>query len=263
MSLLYRFSLVLLLALAPLAQAQDSQAPLSPANAHFVEMLTNGGAVTIRDAAKGMHRTGVTDERVLDVAAQVLLRDYKTANDGTSVDALAWITHALSNAKTNRYQSVLKEVEENAAHRKLAGYAEKNQNRRLPEAAQYQSGSVNLTEVAEATAEPSTAPAAQAQNQSQTQAQTQAANGQHHPISAVTVGMSRQQAMDMAGSPTSTYHHQTGKAWNPFNFKGGDMVRENALYKGQGRIVFANSSRYTSSMEVIEVILDEGEDGYQ
>jgi len=224
--------------------------PLSPASERYIELLSNGGPASVRDAAKSMHRTGESDQRVLDVAAEVLLRDYKTANDRTSIDALAWVTNALSHARTDRYQSVLQEVEKNAGHRKLAGYAEKNRNKKLPKAEQYQKGMVSLEKIAKATADNTSAPAAKQKA------------GEYHPITAVKVGMSMQEAYDLAGPPTATHQHQTGKAFNPFNFKGGDMVRQQALYKGQGRIVLSNNSRYSSSWKVIEVIIDENESGY-
>lgn len=224
---------------------------LDPVSARYVELLSNGGPSSIREAAQGIHRGGIDDERVLDVAAEVLLRDYKTASSGGEVDALAWITNALSNAKTNRYNGVLEEVSKNAGHRKLGKYAKKNLNKRLPEAAQYTAGSVALAKVAEQSKAASSQPTA-----------TASSNGQYQPISIVKEGMTRQEVMDLVGPPTATHGYQTGKAFNPFNFSGSDMVREEALYKGQGRIVFSNSSRYSSGWKVQEVRLDPNESGY-
>lgn len=238
----------LLLALSVLAQAE---APLSPASERHIEMLSNGGPATIRNTARSMHRSGESDPRVLDVAAEVLLRDYQSATSGTEVDALAWITNALSNAKTDRYQGVLQTVKDGAGHRKLANYANRNLSNRLPEGEPYQASSVALQQVAQATAQ-------------RAEASTPAprGDGQYHPISEVRPGMSRADAVALAGPPTATHQHQTGKAWRPFNFRGQDVMREQALYRGQGRIVFSNTSHYSGEWEVLEVILDENESGY-
>ena len=82
------------------------------------------------------------------------------------------------------------------------------------------------------------------------------------PITEVKAGMSMEQAYAVAGHPTSTTTYETGKRWVPFNFKGGDIARTAALYKGQGRIVFSNNSAYSSGMSVLEVIVDPNEKGY-
>ena len=129
-------------------------------------------------------------------------------------------------------------------------YASKHITKKLPAGTPYQAGTVALDEVAEAAAVSTPAPA------------PRQSDGSYHPISVVKPGMSMQEAFDLAGQPTSTHQHQTGKAWIPFNYKGGDVVRQQALYKGQGRIVLSNTSRYSGSWEVMEVILDEEESGY-
>lgn len=248
MKALYQLGALVLSCLLVLpAQAAD----LDPVSARYVELLSNGGPPSIREAAQGIHRGGIDDERVLDIAAEVLMRDYKSASSANEVDALAWITNALSNAKTNRYSSVLEEVSKNAGHRKLANYAKKNLNKRLPEAPQYAVGAVALDKVAQ-----------QSRSTPSRAAPSAPATGDYHPITIVKAGMTRQEVMDLVGPPTATHSYQTGKAFNPFNFRGGDMVREEALYKGQGRIVFSNSSRYSSGWQVQEVRLDPNESGY-
>lgn len=249
MHFFYRFTLASLMVLALGVQAQE---PLSPASERYIEMLSNGGPTTVRSAARSMHRTGESDPRVLDVAAEVLLRGYQDASDRTEVDALAWVTNALSNAETDRYQGVLKMVKDGAGHRKLSGYADRHITSDLPAGEPYQAGNVALEQVAEATAREERAAPAPAS----------APDGGYHPISVVKPGMSMQEAFDLAGPPTATHQHQTGKAWVPFNFRGGDVVRQQALYRGQGRIVLSNTSRYANSWEVLEVILDEEESGY-
>jgi len=56
---------------------------------------------------------------------------------------------------------------------------------------------------------------------------------------------------------------EAAKRWIPFNYRGADLVRKIALYEGQGRIVYAHQSQYVSTWHVIEVVVDEGERGYQ
>lgn len=246
MKVLQKFTAALILCVAAL---HAYGAELDVVQKRYIEMLSNGGPSTVRDTAQSMHRSGESDERVLDVAAEVLLRDYKSARGNSEIDALAWVTNALSNAKTSRYNGVLQEVQENAGHKKLAKYASKNFNKRLPEAPQYAAGTVNLEKLAKQTA--SAAPAAPAK-----------AQGDKQALSVVRAGMKRQEVYDLIGHPTNTRNYITGKSFRPFNYRGNDTVREEALYKGQGRIVFSNTSHYSNDWEVLEVIIDERETGY-
>ena len=237
----------LLLALAGNAHAEQK---LDPVSQRYIEMLSNGGPTTIRDTARSMANSGESNPQVLDVAAEVLLRDYKESSSATVIDAMAWVSKALANAKTNRYQPVLQEVADNAGHRKLAGHAKKNLNKRLPDDKPYVKGSVKLEQVAKASA--SAAPAAA----------STPADGKYSPISVVREGMSMNEAYALVGQPTAIYQHQTGKAWVPFNVAGSDVVRQVALYKGQGRIVFSLVSTYSNVWKVVEVTLDKNESGY-
>lgn len=52
------------------------------------------------------------------------------------------------------------------------------------------------------------------------------------------IGMSYRQAMDLAGRPTDEGAYATGKSWIPYYY-GGDRHRYEAVYKGQGRLIFA------------------------
>src|SRR3546814_16993855 len=75
--------------------------------------------------------------------------------------------------------------------------------------------------------------------------------------------MSMQQVYSIIGPPTSTNSHITGKAFIPFNFRGKDSYRSIAHYKGQGRIVFSNSSAYSSDQRALEVHMDPNASGFQ
>jgi hypothetical protein len=55
--------------------------------------------------------------------------------------------------------------------------------------------------------------------------------------------MSAAQVQAMLGAPTDQGAHPTGKAWIPFYF-GSDRYRYEAVYKGQGRLLFASSAGF-------------------
>ena len=74
-------------------------------------------------------------------------------------------------------------------------------------------------------------------------------------------GMSINEVYALIGQPTDTSHHITGKAFIPYYY-GGDTHRMEAIYKGQGRIVFAPRNAFTSDMEVIEINYDPKETGF-
>lgn len=247
-SIIPHLFIALLLCIPPVTHAAEE---LDAVSQRYIEMLSNGGPRSIRNTAKSMYRTGESKQQVLDVAAEVLLRDYKNDSSSTVIDAMAWITKAMTHAKTDRYQPVLQEVAKNAGHRKLAGYAQEALNKGLPSDKPYTKGTVNLTKVAKKTAAP--APAAAA---------AKPANGNFEPISVVREGMNMQDVYNLVGPPTHSYQRQTGKAWKPFNFGGKDVVRQIALYKGQGRIEFSLVSTYSNVWQVVDVLLDESETGY-
>jgi len=82
------------------------------------------------------------------------------------------------------------------------------------------------------------------------------------PFAKVKVGMSEGRVYDLIGHPTEVKTYLTGKQWIPFYF-GPDTHRKEALYKGQGRIVFQPSHAFgTGVYKVLEVIYDPTEDGY-
>jgi len=78
----------------------------------------------------------------------------------------------------------------------------------------------------------------------------------------VKVGDERDKVFATIGQPTSISTYQTGKAFIPFHYGGGDDVRMAAHYKGVGIITFANDSAYTSGYSVIDVTYNPDEPGY-
>ncbi len=55
------------------------------------------------------------------------------------------------------------------------------------------------------------------------------------------IGMGVQQVINLLGQPSDQGAYMTGKAWIPFYF-GSDRSRYEAVYKGQGRLIFATSA---------------------
>jgi len=224
----------------------------------YIDEMTQGGMASVKDAARSMYNTGETNTQVLDVAAEILLQNYANASDP---DAMAWVAKALGRSHNGRYYNVLNEVVRSNADKKLrkhAGAALKEIGSATGD--QYVKGGVDLVAVRN-----HKAPA------SRTAAKNKAAPAAAAPAAApaatsgldvIRKGMSMQEAFALVGAPTSSTARATGKAWIPFNYKGGDLVRSYALYKGKGRIVFSTSSRYDSTYRVVEVQIDPNERGY-
>lgn len=219
----------------------------------YIEQLVNGGPQTIRGVAQSIYNTGERDEKLLDVLSEVLLQNY-TKGANIDIDANAWASKALGNSANGRYRSVLEEVVEKSGNRKLNKHA-KRALKALPTdgSKQYARGSVSLDKLKNSSAKKSTSSAAPKQA---------ASGGKQLPITEVKVGMDIQQVYSMCGQPTATTSHETGKRWIPFNYKGGDVARQIAIYKGQGRVIFSNVSAYSSEWRVKEIQLNANESGY-
>ena len=76
------------------------------------------------------------------------------------------------------------------------------------------------------------------------------------------IGMSMKQVMDLIGLPTDRGSYITGKGFIPFYY-GSDTRRTELVYKDQGRLVFAESSRYFDSENLIMIINNAQEGGYR
>jgi hypothetical protein len=79
----------------------------------------------------------------------------------------------------------------------------------------------------------------------------------------VKMGEERDAVYADIGQPTSSGgQYQTGKAFIPFHYGGGDDMRFQAHYKGVGQITFGNDSAYTSGWSVVDVTYDPNDPGY-
>lgn len=217
----------------------------------YIDQLTRGGNVSIKQAAQSIYNTGERDSEVLDVAAEVLLQRYRTAGK-SDVDTLAWVCRALGNSESGRYAPVLKEVMDSEAHRKLRKYAKKAYKQVSDKAGKaYVKGSVDIAALRKG----GVSKAAKAKPK------VAKSSGQNNGLDVIVVGMSMQEVYDLVGQPSATSTHQTGKAWIPFNFGAKDLARTNLLYKGKGRVICSHDG-YSSTSRVLEVILDPQETGY-
>lgn len=221
------------------AQATDA------AGKRYIEQLTQGGPESIRQAAESIYHTNYTDQKVLDVAADVLLHGYQKNSSNAQQDAMAWICRALGSSHNGRYRAAVEKAAQSDSRklRKHCGNAVDD----LPANASssYKGGAKHAAD----SSEPAEAPA----------------HGKKHGKGAfadIKEGMSMDEVVALIGAPTATTSHLTGKAWIPFNFKGSDTVRVYALYKGRGRIIYSKESAYTSTFRAVTISPDASESGY-
>ncbi|MBI2381841.1 MAG: hypothetical protein HYV16_13900 [Gammaproteobacteria bacterium] len=239
---------------------------------YFINQIVQGGPVTLRDVAKSIYQSGERDREVLDTLAEAVAQRAPTAADNTSSDAVAWSCKALAQSGDKRYYTLLKQTADKASQRAIRKHCDKAADGLGGvEGEQYSPGMAKLELRQDAPGQAGTrvqAPAnaleaaAMAQYGAPAQAAAQQTAANLQPITVVRHGMSLQQVYDLCGMPMNTTSYQTGKAWNPFNVKGKDVMRTAALYKGQGRIVFANESAYSGGMRVVEVLVNANESGY-
>ena len=81
------------------------------------------------------------------------------------------------------------------------------------------------------------------------------------PFAKVKVGMGMKEVYDLIGQPSDTSAHLTGKSFIPYYY-GGDTHRVEAIYKGQGRIVFSPPHAFTGDVRVVEINYNPNERGY-
>ncbi|MDY0248666.1 MAG: hypothetical protein RBR45_01270 [Pseudomonas sp.] len=220
---------------------------------HYIDRIANGGPSSVRDVARSIQKSRFSETEVLDVLAERLIQDYQKGGR-LEADAMAWAAIALGSSGNSRYYDVLAHVANTATQSKVAKHTKKSLKKlEKTNAAQYTAGQVSLADVRNTHSAQVTRPVVQDSVRSQ---------NQYISISKIHAGMSQAEVNDLAGPPTSTRNHITGKAFIPFNFKGSDTVRIYHLYKGQGKIVFSNESAYSSGLRVREVIIDPSETGY-
>ncbi len=215
-------------------------------------MLASGGVSSMQRAAEEIFAQSLTDQELLDVAAEVLAQNYSKNTGETFVDSMSWLCKSLGNSGNGRYKELLADIAKHASAKKLVKYCDKAADGLPKGVAAYVAGSVNLDKYKEGGSAVASAakPAAKA------------ASGGKADFSLIKEGMSMEEVASLIGEPTTTTSKMTGKAFRPFNFSGKDNVRMYALYKGVGRLVLSNTSAYTSTYRVIEIVPDPTETGF-
>ncbi len=225
-------------------------------NQRTIEMLVRGGPESQRDAAQEIYNGFVRDPEVMDVVAEVLLQSYQRPGY-IQVDATSWLCKALGASGNLRYKGILQQIADPAAERKVRKYAEQSLDM-LPEgsAPPYIAGTIDLTRLREGYMRTPQEQAPRSFN-----GPPPSNDSASSSFDRITHGMSMDEVFALVGQPTATTSRITGKAWAPF-YHGGDTARLFALYKGKGRIVFSNASRYAPIWRVIDIVTDPSESGY-
>lgn len=207
----------------------------------YSQQLSSGNAVSVRDAAESIYQMGYREQAVLDIAAEVLLQGYNSAD----ADAMAWVCRALGNSGNGRYKVAVSQAAA-SGNRKL--------ERHCGKAADALSGATGAAYV------PGSAKTVKASKDGSGETSARKSGGTG-VFSAVAIGMSADEAEKLVGPPTTLTTRITGKQFIPFNFRGKDDLRQYGLYKGKGVIVYSKD-RYRSQFRVIDVIEDASETGY-
>ena len=231
----------------------NSAFALDPAHAKYAAQLSSGIPSQVRAGGTGLHGAGIVDQEIIDIAVESVLVNASKGKD--FADPLRFVVKAVTAAKNPRYHTAMMSIaDDKSLHRKLRKDAKKaaNAGGKPTDTEQYAKGGVDLEAIK-----------AEAQKAQQELAKSIKAPEGFESIGIVTVGMSSSEVIVKCGPPTSTTSHITGKNFIPFNFKGSDTVRTYYLYKGQGTVVMANNSRYTSNASVVEVTIDPNEVGYR
>ncbi|CAA0124708.1 Uncharacterised protein [BD1-7 clade bacterium] len=198
----------------------------------YVQLINEQGVRGIKEASKYMYKYQEDHQQVLDqLAEQLILR--APAATKHDIDGLAWATKALSQSGNRRYYTMLKQIAESDAPKKLRKYAQKAyKTLKEPEGEQYQRGMAEKI-----------APAAK----------STVKHGEG-TFSDIARGMTLEEVKNRLGEPDTWEVYKNRKKWAPYSYKGGDTVRQKATYDGQGQIIFSNTDRYSDNYIVSEII---------
>ncbi|NKF23821.1 outer membrane protein assembly factor BamE [Solimonas marina] len=220
---------------AGLASAADDAPTL-------LAQIRSGDPASLREAAQDIAAQGAAPEAVLDALSDALLARASAAG-AADIHAVQQGCRALGRIGNKRYYRVLRQLADtrdaNAGLRTACSAAAD----RLGGAAgpQYQASPV---------AHADTPPSPPADN-----------GPRYQPISAISPGMSMQQVYAIAGPPTATEHVHRAGSFMPYRFRDDHTGVTNALYRGQGRVIFSDPDPYHADAQVIGVQIDPGESG--
>lgn len=77
-------------------------------------------------------------------------------------------------------------------------------------------------------------------------------------LAKITIGMTEPEVRKVLGEPSNVHGYPTGKNWIPFYF-GGDTYREDWTYPHVGRVIFGNTSRWSRTMKVVDLVANPDE----
>ncbi|WP_165312497.1 hypothetical protein [Vibrio ziniensis] len=77
----------------------------------------------------------------------------------------------------------------------------------------------------------------------------------------VKVGMTMGEVNSLIGNPTDSTTYITGKSFIPFYF-GNDAARIEALYKGEGRIIYTGGNAFGRKYRVYKIAYNPSEPGF-
>lgn len=124
----------------------NSVAAIKPEHQVLADMLLSGNLELAKKASLGIYKDEISDPALLDIVAEILLRQYDGAKL-IEIDTIAWLASALGSSENARYHQVLSEVIENSKNRKLVKYAEKALDKLDDsDAEQYEAGMYPLSE---------------------------------------------------------------------------------------------------------------------
>jgi hypothetical protein len=232
---------------------------VSPEGEQYINQIVGGGSASLRRASQGIYRDELTERLVLDVLSEKLLRTYNKKSK-TDIDALSWACKAVGQSGDIRYKNVLKTVSVNTKNAKVRKYANQSLKKMPAGKAKkpYKKGSIDLAKMRKRLENGQSAITGKRKSKGKKKKKHKGKNS----LLSIQNGMGLQEVESIAGSPTSTTSHVTGKSFNPY-YRGKDNVRLIHLYKGRGRVLYSRGSRYSNRRwRVVEVQIDLGEPGY-
>jgi len=100
----------------------NAHAELSKHEQHTIDLMLSGNLIELKQAAQKIHASEIFNTAVLDVAAEVLLKNYPNVYK-PQVDTFSWLAKAIGHSKNSRYSSAMQEVVENVSNKKVRRYA--------------------------------------------------------------------------------------------------------------------------------------------
>lgn len=83
-----------------------------------------------------------------------------------------------------------------------------------------------------------------------------------HAFAKILRNMSSGEVVELLGHPQDEHGNVTGRAFNPWDFRGRGAYAMVYHYKGKGRIYLESNDKYSNVMRVCKVVYDPDEPGY-